>query len=68
MGDLGAFLFKNKTKELIEYELFLPTEYKSMDIKGICLYHKDDFNKLTQEQRQNLAKHHGKAIEIIPYL
>ena len=67
LGDLGAFLFKNKTKDLIEYDLFLPTEYKSMDIKGICLYHKDDFNKLTQEQKQNLAKHHGKAIEIIPY-
>ena len=35
-----------------------------MDLKGICLYHKNDFDRLTIEQKQKLAKHHGMAMEI----
>ncbi|MGN6346166.1 MAG: hypothetical protein ACTHKF_09375 [Candidatus Nitrosocosmicus sp.] len=64
LGDLGAFIFENKIKELVDYELFLPTEYKNINLKGICLYHEDDFKRLTEEQRQKLVDHHGKSIEI----
>jgi hypothetical protein len=65
-SDLGAFLFNGRAQDLVEYELFLPTQF-DINLKGFCLYHKDDFNKLTYEQKQNLAKHHGMNIEIKSY-
>jgi hypothetical protein len=64
LGDIGAFPFEDRIQELVEYELFLPTKYDNMDLKGICLYHKNDFDRLTIEQKQKLAKHHGMAMEI----
>lgn len=66
LGDIGAFPFKEKIQDLLEYELFLPSTYDNMALKGICLYHKDDFNRLTKEQKQMLAKHHGMTIKIKP--
>lgn len=66
LGDIGAFYFNGRTQDLIEYELSLPTKY-DINLKGFCLYHKDDFKNLTKEQKQNLAKHHGMAIEIKPH-
>ncbi len=64
LGDIGAFPFENRTQELVEYELFLPKKYDNIDFKGICLYHKSDFDRLTKEQKQKLAKHHGMAMEL----
>ena len=65
LGDMGAFYFNGRIQDLVEYELSLPRKY-DISLKGFCLYHKDDFNNLTKEQKQNLAKHHGMAIEIKP--
>jgi hypothetical protein len=67
LGDMGAFYFNGRTQDLVEYELSLPKKY-DMDLKGFCLYHKDDFNRLIQEQRQKLIKHHEKTIEIKSHL
>ena len=36
-------------------------------MKGICRYHKNDFNRLTKMQKQQLAKHQGMAMEIKTY-
>jgi hypothetical protein len=36
-------------------------------LKGICLYHKKDFDRMTKVQRQELVNHHGMAIEIKSY-
>ena len=63
LGDMGAFYFNGRTQDLVDYELSLPTKY-DIDLKGFCLYHKDDFNRLTREQRQKLAVHHGRTIII----
>jgi hypothetical protein len=67
LGDIGTFPFENKTQELVEYELFLPKKYDNMDLKGICLYHKKDFDRMTKVQRQELVNHHGMVIEIKSY-
>jgi hypothetical protein len=67
LGDLGAFPFENRIQDLVEYELFLPKKYDKMNMKGICLYHKNDFNRLTKSQKQQLANHHGMAMEIEVY-
>jgi MEDS: MEthanogen/methylotroph, DcmR Sensory domain len=64
LGDIGAFLFENRIQDLIKYELFLPKKFVNMNLKGICLYHKNDFDRLTIEQKQKLATHHGMAMEI----
>jgi hypothetical protein len=34
-------------------------------MKGFCIYHREDFDRFTEEQKQKLVDHHGKAIEIV---
>jgi hypothetical protein len=34
-------------------------------MKGFCLYHQKDFDNLSDEQKQKLVEHHGKAIKIM---
>ncbi len=63
LGDMGIFYFNGRTQDLVEYEISLPKKY-DINLKGFCLYHKDDFNRLTQEQQQKLVNHHEKAVEI----
>jgi hypothetical protein len=63
LGDSGAFFFKKKVPQLIEYELSLPTHFE-FNVKGICLYHQKDFAMLPEQVRQKLVNHHEKAIKI----
>lgn len=63
LGDIGAFVYENRINELVDYELFLPTQY-NIDIKGICLYHKNDFDQLSEDQKSRLVEHHGKIFKI----
>ncbi|MFL6326160.1 MAG: hypothetical protein ACJ71I_01585 [Nitrososphaeraceae archaeon] len=51
-------------KVLVDYERSLPTNY-DMPIKGFCLYHQKDFDEFSDEQKQKLIEHHGKALKII---
>jgi hypothetical protein len=63
IGDIGAYTHKSKHNELVDYELSLPIRY-DVDMKGFCLYHQKDFNRFSDKQKQQLIKHHGKALEI----
>jgi len=63
LGDSGAFFYKKKIPQLMEYELSLPTHFE-FDIKGICLYHQKDFDTLPNEKKQKLVNHHEKVIKI----
>lgn len=64
MGDIGgAYIHKSKHNDLVDYELSLPTKF-DVDMKGFCLYHQKDFNKFSDKQKQQLIKHHGKALKI----
>jgi hypothetical protein len=66
LGDMGAFIHKSKDRELVDYELSLPTKYEDgIALKGFCLYHQKDFVRLSEEQQQKLIEHHGKALKII---
>jgi hypothetical protein len=49
LGDIGAY----------------PTKYDDVALKGFCLYHQKHFDNFSDEQKQKLIEHHGKAIEII---
>jgi hypothetical protein len=63
LGDMGAFSYKHRTQELVDYELFLPSHYDT-DIKGICLYHQKDFTRLSVGQKQKLIDHHRISLKI----
>jgi hypothetical protein len=64
LGDMGAYPYKSKYKQLVDYELSLPTKYDTQ-LKGFCLYHQKDFDIFSDEQKQKLIEHHGKAIKIV---
>jgi MEDS: MEthanogen/methylotroph, DcmR Sensory domain len=64
LADLGAYPHKSMCKDLVDYELSLPTKY-DVQMKGFCLYHQKDFDKFSDEQKQKLIEHHGKALKII---
>ena len=63
IGDLGIFSYKGKIPELVDYELSL-SKYYDRDIKCLCFYHQQDFNNLTNEQKQSLFEHHDEVINI----
>jgi hypothetical protein len=66
LADLGAYSHKSKYKDLVDYELSLPTKYGgNVAMKGFCLYHEKDFNNFSEEQKQKLVEHHGKALRIV---
>jgi hypothetical protein len=67
LGDMGAFYYMGKAKDLLEYESSLPKQFDAnlnlnLNLKGLCLYHQTDFDKLSEEQKQKLVKHHGMAV------
>jgi hypothetical protein len=66
LGSFYHYHHNSKTADrLVEYELSLPSSYDGMKLKGFCIYHRDDLDKrFTEEQRQKLWDHHGKALMI----
>ena len=63
LGDMGAFLFTNQTQNLVDYELALPAEF-DVNLKGVCLYHNKDFERLSVNQKKKIIKQHKIAIRI----
>ena len=64
LGDIGAYPHNSKYDDLVNYELSLPTKF-DVDMKGFCLYHQKDFDKFSDEQKEQLINHHSKALKII---
>ena len=67
IADLGSFYHHqsiNATEKLFEHELSLPSKYEGMKFKGFCAYHKADFRRFTQDQKQKLLDHHSKVLMI----
>ena len=63
VADMGAYPHKSKYKELVDYELSLPKKF-DVPMKGFCLYHQNDFDRLSDEQKQKLVEHHDRALKI----
>jgi len=63
LGDMGPFVFKNQIQSLIDYKFSLPTEF-DVNLKGICLYHEKDFDRLPADQKEKIINHHKMAIKI----
>lgn len=63
IGDIGAYTHRSQYNDLVDYELSLPIKF-DVDVKGFCLYHQKDFDKFSDEQKQQLIGHHGKTLKI----
>jgi hypothetical protein len=63
IADKGAFVFKHRIDDLVNFELSLPSKY-DMDLKRICVYHQKDFNRVPEAQKQKLLNHHMIAVKI----
>jgi KaiC/GvpD/RAD55 family RecA-like ATPase len=65
IDDMGSFFLYEKQNQMIRYETELQLDEKmndddanSVKIKGICVYHKDTFNTLRENEQQALFEHH----------
>jgi hypothetical protein len=69
IGDMGAFFYYQKYGGLLDYEtIALPTKFEGINLKGLCAYHKHDFNKkLSEKQKSTLLEHHGRTICLSPF-
>jgi len=61
LGDAGAFLFKHKMQSLLDYESYLPIKF-DINLKGICMYHQKDFNKISEDFQQKIVDSHAMTI------
>jgi hypothetical protein len=64
LADMGACTHKSMYNELVDYEVSLPTKCERQ-VRGFCLYHQKDFEKFSDEQKQKLVEHHGKALQLL---
>jgi hypothetical protein len=63
LADLGVFVLNNRITDLLSYELSMPLRLNSY-VRSFCLYHKDDFNTLQEEQRIRICSHHFNNLSI----
>ncbi len=63
LGDMGSFIFEKRIRDLVDYELNLPTRFE-MNLKGVCMYHQKDFDSLPQDMKQTIIDHHETSIKI----
>jgi hypothetical protein len=63
IADAGPFFHLNKRDRLVEHELSMPSRFDT-DLKRFCVFHKQDFNTLAEEQRQKLINHHGQVLVV----
>ena len=63
MNDTGAYPYKGMYKELVDYELSLPTVFDN-PLKRFCIFHEKDFDRLSKNQKTKLIDHHGMTIKI----
>lgn len=63
LNDMAIFIHQDQIMELVDYESNLASVCHP-NTKFVCLYHKQDFNQINNEQREILIKNHLSAISI----
>ncbi|HEU4823082.1 MAG TPA: MEDS domain-containing protein [Nitrososphaeraceae archaeon] len=67
LSDMGSFFYYNKKDNLMDWEMKLPHRFEG-NLKGFCLYHRQDFDARFSESDQHiLLKHHCKAFDLLPF-
>jgi len=69
LADMGLFSIFRKEKDLLRYEASMPPKfdgYVSIPIqcKTFCLYHKSEFNRLADREKELLFEHHYRNLII----
>jgi hypothetical protein len=60
-GDIGSFFMYDRIVELLQYEVSIPKK-PPIKLKAFCSYHTADYRRLTEEQRETLAKNHYRRL------
>lgn len=63
ISDTGCFLQRNLLNELVDIESSLPKKF-DVSYKRLCIYHQNDFDRLTEEQKQKLINNHSATIRL----
>src|ERR1051325_1512361 len=63
IADAGAFFHLNKKDKLVEHELSMPSRF-DVNLKRFCVFHKQDFNSLAEEQKEKLVNHHRQVLVV----
>jgi hypothetical protein len=63
IADAGPFFHLDKKDKLVEHELSMPSRF-DVNLKRFCIFHKRDFDVLSEEQKQKLINHHGQVLII----
>lgn len=61
IADAGAFYHYSKIEELVKHELSMPSKF-DVNLKRFCVFHKQDFDRLTEAKKQKLLEHHEKDL------
>lgn len=61
LADAGAFYHYSQLEELVKHELSMPSKF-DINMKRFCAFHKQDFDRLTEVQKQELLDHHEKDL------
>ena len=61
IADAGAFYHYSKVEELVKHELSMPSKF-DINLKRFCVFHKQDFDRLTEAKKQKLLEHHEKDL------
>lgn len=57
-GDVGKFILDKELNDLINYEQSVPSKL-DVNIRPICCYHREDFEKIEEEQRNKIFRSHA---------
>ena len=60
--DMASHYHFGKPNDVVDHELSLPSKYRNLKIKRFCIYHERDFDRLKEEQKHIVRKHHTKEL------
>jgi hypothetical protein len=65
IADMGIFYhFNDNNKDaLLEFERSLPPKF-DIRLKRFCNYHKRDFDRLEEKEKQDLLEHHYREVKV----
>jgi uncharacterized protein involved in tolerance to divalent cations len=66
IADMGIFYhFENKIEKdaIIKFERSLPAKFHTK-LKRFCNYHKRDFDRLEEQEKQDLLEHHYREVKV----
>ena len=63
ISDGGSYFHLHKPQKLMKHEMSMPSKF-DINLKRICVFHRKDFDILSEEQKQKLVKHHGRGLVV----